>query len=316
MVVVLGGLGQLPGTILAALADRRRQHRLRVRQHREHRQGAGLRAGHRLPAVAAVRRSWRSAAGRLDGHCCCSLWNRPLEARRDRIRPRAALLVGASRSSCCAGPVFLSDFRLTLLAKFLSVRDRGARPRSALGLRRHVEPRPWRLLRSRRVCGGDVPEARGGRQRACPTSWPGAAHELPWFWVPFSIALFAFTMAIVAPLLLAALLGFLSFRSRYPGGLLLDHDAGAGADREHPADRPAAVHRRHQRHDQLLHCPGLSADRAGRAGRTLLRGPGRLAAAYLLCRTVTQSRFGLLLVAMRDDPRGCAPAATTRSTIG
>jgi len=47
-------------------------------------------------------------------------------------------------------------------------------------------------------------------------SWSGLT-ELPWFWKPFQYPWFAIGAAIIIPMLLAALLGFLTFRNRIRG---------------------------------------------------------------------------------------------------
>src|SRR5450631_3087402 len=41
--------------------------------------------------------------------------------------------------------------------------------------------------------------------------------ELPWFWQPFHSPVFALGLAIVLPMLIAAILGFMVFRSRVQG---------------------------------------------------------------------------------------------------
>ncbi len=46
--------------------------------------------------------------------------------------------------------------------------------------------------------------------------WSGLT-ELPWFWAPFANPIFAIVAALLIPTLLAALLGYLIFRSRVQG---------------------------------------------------------------------------------------------------
>ena len=70
----------------------------------------------------------------------------------------------------------------------------------------------------------------------------GAVRAAPWF---------ALLMAIVAPAVLAAALGFMFFRSRVQGVYFSIITQALALIATHALRRPAAVHRRHQRPDQL-----------------------------------------------------------------
>ena len=110
-------------------------------------------------------------------------WTKPLGVRFWLALRR---LAGADRARAAAEPgiaagVALRDPRLPrAAARQISVlRDAGAEPRPGLGLCRDLEPRPWRLLRPRRVCDGHVSDAPDRHPRRL--SEPGIAgfHGVP-----------------------------------------------------------------------------------------------------------------------------------------
>ncbi len=124
--------------------------------------------------------------------------------------------------------------------------------------------------------------------------------QLPWFWLGFDWFPFAILMALVVPGLLAALFGWLAFRSRVTGvylsiitqaltyALLLAffrNDMGFGGNNGLTDFK------------ELLGFP-LAAD-ATRCG-LLLATAIILAALYLAARWLTRSRFGKVLIAVRD----------------
>ena len=125
--------------------------------------------------------------------------------------------------------------------------------------------------------------------------------ELPWYWQGFEWFPFAVLMAMLAPGLLAALFGWLAFRSRVTGVYLsiitqaltyalmlafFRNDMGFGGNNGLTDFK------------EILGAP-LSSD-ATRSG-LLLATAAVLCALYLLARWLTQSRFGKVLVAVRDS---------------
>ncbi len=125
-------------------------------------------------------------------------------------------------------------------------------------------------------------------------------HELPWFWLGFDWFPYAMLMAVLVPAVLAGVFGYLAFRSRVTGvylsiitqaltyALLLAffrNDMGFGGNNGMTDFK------------ELLGFP-LTADRT-RAGLLVVTAI-MLSLLYLLARAVTRSRFGKVLVAVRD----------------
>lgn len=114
-------------------------------------------------------------------------------------------------------PVFLSEFRLNLLGKFLAFAilaigidliwgytgilslGHGV----FFGLGAYCVAMYLKLEAS----GGKLPDF---------MSWSGL-EQLPWFWVPFGNPAFAVAAAVLVPMLVAGLLGYLTFRNRIQG---------------------------------------------------------------------------------------------------
>ena len=124
--------------------------------------------------------------------------------------------------------------------------------------------------------------------------------DLPWFWQGFDWFGYAILMAVIVPGVLAGVFGYLAFRSRVTGvylsiitqaltyALLLAffrNDMGFGGNNGLTDFK------------ELLGFP-LSAD-ATRSG-LLVATATCLSALYLVARTLTRSRFGKVLVAVRD----------------
>ena len=125
-------------------------------------------------------------------------------------------------------------------------------------------------------------------------------HELPWYWWGFNRFGFAMLMALLVPGVLAAVFGWLAFRARVTGvylsiitqaltyALLLAffrNDMGFGGNNGLTDFK------------ELLGFP-LQAD-ATRSG-LLVATAVALALLYVLCRAVTRSRYGKVLIAVRD----------------
>jgi urea transport system permease protein len=116
-----------------------------------------------------------------------------------------------------AAPLFLSDFRLNLLGKFLSfsivalgisliwgytgILSLGHGVYFGLGA--YCMAMYLKLEAS----GGHLPDF---------MEWSGV-EQLPWFWKPFANPFFALIAAVAVPTLLAAVLGYLTFRNRIRG---------------------------------------------------------------------------------------------------
>ncbi|WP_166241133.1 urea ABC transporter permease subunit UrtC [Paenibacillus turpanensis] len=114
-------------------------------------------------------------------------------------------------------PLFLSEFRLSLLGKYLSyailaigidliwgytgIMSLGHGVFFGLGA--YCTAMHLKLVAS----GGGLPDF---------MSWSGV-ESLPWFWKPFESAGFAILMSMVVPVIVAAILGYFTFRNRIKG---------------------------------------------------------------------------------------------------
>ncbi|MDR6287848.1 MULTISPECIES: urea ABC transporter permease subunit UrtC [Inquilinus] len=127
-------------------------------------------------------------------------------------------------------------------------------------------------------------------------NWP----ELPWYWLGFDQFWFAALMVLLVPGALAFVFGWFAFRSRVSGvylsiitqamtyALLLAffrNDMGFGGNNGLTDFK-----------DLLGFSLQADATRAG----LFLASAVLLAAAFLLCRAITRSRFGKVLIAIRD----------------
>jgi urea transport system permease protein len=132
---------------------------------------------------------------------------------------RIWLLAGyaAAVSALLCAPLYLNDFRLNLLAKFLALAI------AALGLDliwgytgilslghgvffglgAYAMAMHLKLVAS----GGKLPDF---------MSWSGLT-KLPWFWKPFESPAFAMAAGVLLPVLLALVLGWFTFRNRIKG---------------------------------------------------------------------------------------------------
>ena len=122
--------------------------------------------------------------------------------------------------------------------------------------------------------------------------------ELPWFWYGFDMFWFACVMVVVAPGLLAFIFGWFAFRSRVTGvylsiisqamTLLLSffrNDMGFGGNNG-LTDFKEII--------------GFDIQSDGTRVGLFLASAIALAAGYLLCRAIVTSRFGKVLVGVRD----------------
>ena len=124
--------------------------------------------------------------------------------------------------------------------------------------------------------------------------------ELPWYWLGFDWFAYAMLMAVAVPALLAAVFGWLAFRARVTGVYLsiitqaltyalmlafFRNDMGFGGNNGLTDFK------------EILGFP-LQAD-ATRCGLLVVTAVA-LSALYVLCRGVTRSRYGKVLIAVRD----------------
>jgi urea transport system permease protein len=130
------------------------------------------------------------------------------------LQARAFWLYGGIALLLLTAPLFLSDFRLSLLAKFLAFAilavglDLIWGYTGILSLGHGVffglGAYCMAMYLKLEATAGKLPDFMG---------WSGLS-ELPWFWFPFQHAWFALGMAVLLPLALALLLGFFTFRNR------------------------------------------------------------------------------------------------------
>jgi urea transport system permease protein len=202
-----------------------------------------------------------------------------------------------------AAPLFLSDFRLIQLGKFLTfaivalgldlIWGYGGMLSLGQGLFFGLGAYGFAMYLKLQASGGKLPDF---------MFWSGLK-ELPWFWVPFQSPVFALLAALLIPGFLAGLLGYFIFRSRvkgvyfsiitqaltllvsiwfvgqqaYTGGTNGITNLGSAQIFGHSLQSPTV-----QRGFYLV---------------TVIA----LASVYLLCRWLTTARFGRLLVALRDS---------------
>ncbi|MEW9700658.1 urea ABC transporter permease subunit UrtC [Paenibacillus sp. SI8] len=114
-------------------------------------------------------------------------------------------------------PVFLSEFRLSLLGKFLAYAiiaigiDLIWGYTGILSLGHGVYFGLGAYCMAMHLKLASSPD-----QLPDFMSWSGV-ETLPWFWIPFHNAAFAFLMALVLPMIVAFILGYFTFRNRIKG---------------------------------------------------------------------------------------------------
>lgn len=116
-----------------------------------------------------------------------------------------------------AAPLYLSDFRLVQLGKFLAfaivavgldlIWGYGGMLSLGQGLFFTLGAYGFAMFLKLQASGEKIPDF---------MFWSGLK-ELPWFWSPFSSPVFAIAAAILIPALLAGVLGYFIFRSRVQG---------------------------------------------------------------------------------------------------
>ena len=200
-----------------------------------------------------------------------------------------------------SAPVFLSDFRLSLLGKFLTfaiaamglvlIWGFGGMLSLGQGLFFGIGAYALAMYLKLEAAQGRLPDF---------MVWSGLK-QLPWFWEPFHSPIFAIAMVIILPTAVAAILGFFVFRSRIQGVyfsiitqaltllvsiLLIGQQPFTGGTNGLTNLTSIFGH-------QL-------ADPQTKQALYLIT-VAFLVGIYIFCRQLTNSRFGRLLVAMRDD---------------
>ena len=203
--------------------------------------------------------------------------------------------------SLLAAPLTLSDFHLNLLGKFLTyaivalgldlIWGYGGMLSLGQGLFFGLGGYAMAMHLKLESSGGALPDF---------MSWSGR-ESLPVFWEPFRSPVFAVAAAVLVPTAVAALVGYLVFRSRVQGVyfslitqaltliasiLFIGQQAVTGGTNGITNLKTV-----------------FGFPRGSAATQTVLYFATLcgLCAAYLFCRGITRSRFGRLLVAMRDD---------------
>lgn len=200
-----------------------------------------------------------------------------------------------------SAPVYLSDFRLTLLGKFLTfaiaamgmvlIWGYGGMLSLGQGLFFGLGAYALAMYMKLEAAQGRLPDF---------MVWSGLS-KLPWFWAPFQSPIFAILMVLVIPTVVAAILGFFVFRSRIQGVyfsiitqamtllvsiLLIGQQPYTGGTNGLT---------------NLTTIFGYSRANPNTQIALYLVTVAFLIIVYIFCRQLTNSRFGRLLVAMRDD---------------
>ncbi|MFD2610926.1 urea ABC transporter permease subunit UrtC [Paenibacillus gansuensis] len=210
------------------------------------------------------------------------------------------LLYSAAAALLLCAPLYLSDFRLNLLAKFLAFAI------VALGLDLlwgytgilslghgvffGLGAYAMAMYVKLEASGGKLPDF---------MEWSGLS-KLPWFWEPFKWAWFAIPMGILLPVAMALFLGFFTFRNRIRGvyftiltqalvlitvTLFVGQQAYTGGTNGLTGYRTVF---------------GYSLASPETKHMLYFATVAMLAGAFLLCRFLVTSRFGKVLKAIRD----------------
>lgn len=199
-----------------------------------------------------------------------------------------------------AAPFFLSDFRMNLLGKFLAF----AILALALdliwgytgilslgqGLFFGLGAYGFAMYLKLEASGGILPDF---------MSWSGLT-KLPWFWKPFGSVWFAIPMAIIIPMILASILGFLTFRNRIKGvyfsiltqAMTLIFSILFVGQQQYTGGTNGITDLK-----TIFSLPLADTSTQRILYYAALIG---LAASYLLCSWLVGGRFGRILVAIRD----------------
>ncbi len=200
-----------------------------------------------------------------------------------------------------SAPIFLSDFRLTLLGKFLTfaiaamgmvlIWGFGGMLSLGQGLFFGLGAYALAMYLKLESAQGRLPDF---------MVWSGL-NKLPWFWAPFQSPVFAIAMVIVVPTVVAAILGFFVFRSRIQGvyfsiitqAMTLLVSILLVGQQPYTGGTNGLTN--------LTSIFGHSLASQDTKNALYFVTVIFVIVVYIFCRMLTNSRFGRLLVAMRDD---------------
>lgn len=202
-----------------------------------------------------------------------------------------------------AAPLFLSDFRLSQLGRFVTfaiialgldlIWGYGGMLSLGQGLFFGLGAYGFAMYLKLQASGSNLPDF---------MFWSGLT-ELPWFWVPFASPVFAILAAITIPALLAGLLGYLIFRSRVQGvyfaiitqALTLLTSIWFVGQQAYTGGTNGITNL------AAAQIFGKSLMHADVQLGFYMAGVIVLGVVFLLCRGITRSRFGRVLIAVRDN---------------
>lgn len=224
-----------------------------------------------------------------------------MRAWLSRRGPSAAPLVGLALLAVI--PWFLSDFHVSLLAKFLCfaivavsldlIWGYAGILSIGHGVFFGLGAYAFGMYLKLEAAGPRLPDF---------MAWSGLT-ALPWFWGPFREVAFALAMVLAAPMAAGALLSFLAFRSGI-GGVYFSIVTQALAlilalllvgQQPYFGGTNGLTN-----FTTIFHYPLADPNVQFVLYYAALGG---LALAFAVATLLTRSRFGLLLIAMRDDPR-------------
>jgi urea transport system permease protein len=202
-----------------------------------------------------------------------------------------------------AAPLYLNDFRMNQLGKFLAfaivavgldlIWGYGGMLSLGQGLFFTLGAYGFAMYLKLQASGGKIPDF---------MFWSGLK-ALPWFWAPFSSPIFAIAAAILVPVIVASVLGYFIFRSRVQGVYfsiitqaltLLVSIWFVGQQAYTGGTNGITDLGKAQIFGHGLLSP--ETQRGFYFGTVAL-----LALVYVLCRWMVTSRFGRILVAARDN---------------
>nr|WP_202820017.1 urea ABC transporter permease subunit UrtC [Calderihabitans maritimus] len=210
------------------------------------------------------------------------------------------LLFGLMIVVLLLAPTFLSDFRLSLLAKFLTYAivaisldllwGYGGMLSLGQGVFFGLGAYSMAMYLKLMAAGSALPDF---------MVWSGLT-ELPWFWKPFHYAWFAIGASVIIPAMVAAIIGFVIFRSRIRGvyfsiltqALALVITILLVGQQPYTGGTNGITN-----FSTIL---GFSLSDTSTQTTLYFITVICLACVYILCRWLTGSRFGRILIAIRD----------------
>ena len=209
--------------------------------------------------------------------------------------------LAAAVLSLAAAPLFLSDFRLSLLAKFLCFAIVALSVDLIWGYGGMLSLGHGFFFGLGAYAAGmylNLEDANGGLPDFM--TWSGL-NSLPWFWGPFGSPIVALAAALVVPALLAGLIGYVVFRGRITGVYfsLITQALALIATILIVGQQPYTGGTNGMTNFSTLF--GWSLRERPVQVALYLTTVLCLVGAYALCRWLTNSRFGRLLVAVQDD---------------